>query len=357
MVNMTEYELESDRFYDACYEVEKLTEQLLEDKLDDISLKQGLEMFDWIPESALENFTDWVKVDFCAGIGPSVLSVKLYYTSTYTDFLGPEEDAEGEDYLVLDDKGYSFVVECLARGFGDRIKLNSLVMTIQTADDCVCVTLEEGKRYCGDYAIVTFSIGVLQAAIQYEDYPVQFDPPLPQDKQNAINDVTLVQYGKIFLTFPEAFWNETEGQQILGYVSSQRGEYPYFIIDGYRPNTITTDVTETLAVQIANQPITKTVDEVMTILRKFYGDNIPDPDSVVISNWTNDPLFFGTWTAYNVGVPVDIFDRLLSPVGRLYFAGESLNQTNYGFTQGGYGSGAYVANKISSEIEKGELVG
>ena len=358
-INITEYKLAAETFYDACYEVQELTEMLIENKLDDISLREGLEMYYWIPNSTLENFTDWVLVDLCSGIEPSVLSVKLYYSGAYTDFLGPEagEDAEGVDYLVTDDKGFSFVVECMARGFKeDRIILDSLITTIQTADDCVCVTLQDNKRYCGDYAIITFSIGVLQAAIQDESYPVKFDPPLPQYKQDAINNVTLVHYGKIFLTFNESFWNETEGQQVLGYVSSQRGEYPYYVIDSNRPNVLTAIVTEDLALSIANQPTSATVNEVMTVLRKIYGNNISDPESVIISNWSNDPLFYTSWTAYAPGVPFDIFERLLSPVGRLYFAGESLNRSNNGFTQGGYGSGAYVANNIINEIQKCELL-
>ena len=69
-----------------------------------------------------------------------------------------------------------------------------------------------------------------------------------------------------------------------------------------------------------------------------------------MSNWSNDPFFRGVWTAFDVGTPLDIIDELLSPVGRLYFAGESLNKSHYGYTHGAYGSGAYVAKEIISEI-------
>ena len=85
----------------------------------------------------------------------------------------------------------------------------------------------------------------------------------------------------------------------------------------------------------------------MTILRKIFGDNIPDPHTAIISRWPTDPLFLSAYTAYGPGVPASIFDDLLEPVNeRLYFAGEALNSTHYGFTPGGYGSGAHVAKKI-----------
>jgi monoamine oxidase len=88
----------------------------------------------------------------------------------------------------------------------------------------------------------------------------------------------------------------------------------------------------------------------MEILRKIFGPDIPRPHTAIISNWTNDPLFRCTYTAFAPGVPADIFEDLLKPVGRLYFAGESLNNSNYGFTQGAYGSGVNVAKLISSEL-------
>ena len=32
--------------------------------------------------------------------------------------------------------------------------------------------------------------------------------------------------------------------------------------------------------------------------------------------------------------------------GRLYFAGEALNSSHFGYTQGGYGTGVYAAEQI-----------
>ena len=76
------------------------------------------------------------------------------------------------DFLVV---GYSAVTNYMARNFKDCMKLNSFIKTIHTADDCVCATVQDGQVYCGQYAIVTFSTGVLQAAIREEENTVFTD--------------------------------------------------------------------------------------------------------------------------------------------------------------------------------------
>ena len=132
-------------------------------------------------------------------------------------------------------------------------------------------------------------------------------------------------------------------------VSNYRGYYPISIHDRHHPNVLTLDVTGDLALRVEKQEPNITQAETMEILREMYG-NIPDPLQIVVSNWSIDPFFRGVWTAFDVGTPLDIIDELLSPVGRLYFAGENLNRTHYGYTYGAYGSGAHVAMEILSEI-------
>ncbi|CAI8009421.1 Polyamine oxidase 1 [Geodia barretti] len=221
---------------------------------------------------------------------------------------------------------------------------------MKLADDCVCAEVKDGKMYCANYSIVTFSTGVLQAAIRGDQNSVKFEPPLPRWKQDAINHITPIVYGKIFLVFPTTFWNEIDGdQQLLGYVADEKGYYGHYILDKNRPNTITVDVSGNLAIKIATQSQEETVNEVMAILRKIFNNvTLPEPESVVISRWHLDPLFLHSYSDYGPGVPESVFDDLLKPVnGRLYFAGEALNSSNYGNVQGAYGTGVYAAQQIT----------
>ena len=314
------------------------------------STRQGLTRVGWEAKDSLDNWFEWYYIDLELGVTPQKLSLPIYSElSTYTDFTESEDEDETDDYLVVDEKGFSFVVRCMARNFiNDTIKLNSVVKQIKVAEDCVCAKIEGGGMYCGRYGIVTFSAGVLQAGIRGDENSVQFEPPLPQWKQDAINSITPVFYGKIFLVFSTRFWEETEeDQEILGYVSEERGYYAYYVLDKNRPNTITVDVTGNLTIRIATQSEEETVNEIMTILRKiFNNDSLPDPESSVISKWHLDPFYLHSYSTYGPGVPESIFEDLLKPVsGRLYFAGEALNSTNYGSTQGAYGTGVFAAQQ------------
>lgn len=101
--------------------------------------------------------------------------------------------------------------------------LNATVKTISYSQDGVLVSLTDGQVIQGDFALCTFSLGVLQ------NDDVQFDPPLPGAllffsflsifvdlslslayKIEAIHSMTMTTYTKIFLQFPEKFWFDTE---------------------------------------------------------------------------------------------------------------------------------------------------
>ena len=333
-----------DRAYKAASELEMII-------TDDISLREALEKEGWTPQSPLDNFIEWAKCDFDSAITSDKASLLLYFPAyTYYAFLGPEPNAKAIDYLVTDKKGYSFVTECMARNFkNDRVKSNSVVTSVETAKDCVCATVNGSMRYCGQYGIVTFGIGALHAAVNEEENSVRFTPQLPHWKRDAIRNATPVFYGKVHLIFNTSFWNVTKNQQVLGYVSKDRGYYAYYILDRDTPNRITVDVAEGLAVRVSNQSEKETIGEVMTILGKIFGPNIPQPHTALVSKWSTDPLFRCAYTAYRTGVPETVFDDLLKPVNNsLYFAGESLNSSDYGYTHSGYGSGAYVAHQIAN---------
>lgn len=70
-----------------------------------------------------------------------------------------------------------------------------------------------------DYAITTFSVGVLQSDA------VTFEPPLPDWKNIAINTMQIGTYTKIFLQFPpdQIFWPQDTENFI--YASKRRGYY------------------------------------------------------------------------------------------------------------------------------------
>jgi polyamine oxidase len=91
--------------------------------------------------------------------------------------------------LSIDQRGFKHFIQAEAQTFlsPKQISLNSTVRTIAHSGDGVEVTLANGSRISGRYAISTFSLGVLQ------NDDVLFEPPLPAWKQEAIHSMTMVR--------------------------------------------------------------------------------------------------------------------------------------------------------------------
>ncbi len=90
--------------------------------------------------------------------------------------------------LSIDQRGVKHLIQAEAAGFlkPSQVRLQVTVAKIEYSESAVSVTLTDGTRLTAQYAVCTFSLGVLQ------NDDVQFDPPLPEWKVEAIHSVTMV---------------------------------------------------------------------------------------------------------------------------------------------------------------------
>ena len=315
--------------------------------LDDISVRRALEDNGWIPKSPIDSVIEWAGIDFNLGYTPENSSLLLDYPDpAYTDFGDPSRTA---DYFVTDQKvGFVGVVQCLADRYltsGDsRLHLQSVVKEIEWSDQCVCATTAESeslRRYCAPYAIVTFSVGVLKSKI------VKFTPELPQIKQNAFDHAYDALFLKIFLEFDETFW-PIDANYIL-HADEERGHFCIFQslpqhFPG-QPSILLATVTGRWAAAVYDQTSNATQSQIMQVLQKLYGSQIPDPVSITIPDWGVNPHFMGMYSDFPPGYG-HLRDDLVSPAGRLYFGGEATSSDYNGYLHGAYFSGIDVANQI-----------
>jgi len=77
--------------------------------------------------------------------------------------------------MSIDQRGFKSIILAEKDAFlqTNQLMLNSTVETIHHSDQGITVTLANGKTLVADFALCTFSIGVLQ------NNDVKFDPPLP----------------------------------------------------------------------------------------------------------------------------------------------------------------------------------
>ena len=182
-------------------------------------------------------------------------------------------DAAGEDTFITDQRGVWSLYRDFYSSFPEKILVNQTVTRITYSDESVEVTTAEGIIYSAEYALCTFSTGVLGSKM------VTFDPDLPDWKKEAIFRLRMVHYTKIFLKFPTNFWDDSE---FILHVSKQRtGYFPHFQ-DLDRPGffngstMLLATVTGDEALRIEAQDNSQTLEEVMQVLRNMYGDGIPN---------------------------------------------------------------------------------
>ncbi|PJF42993.1 MAG: hypothetical protein CUN55_09340 [Phototrophicales bacterium] len=121
---------------------------------------------------------------------PQELSTFGIAQSTYAN------DGEG-DYRI--DEGYSRLAQRLSRRL--QIEYNAIVQKIAwQAENGVAITLTDGREYSADRVVITLPLGVLQSG------DVQFSPPLPERKRQAIKKLGAGPLGRLILRFGDRFW-------------------------------------------------------------------------------------------------------------------------------------------------------
>uniref|UniRef100_A0A1X7TBU9 Amine oxidase domain-containing protein n=1 Tax=Amphimedon queenslandica TaxID=400682 RepID=A0A1X7TBU9_AMPQE len=132
------------------------------------TVRQGLNMKDWYPDSPLKQLVEWSEFDFTYTATPNESVVSLTAENDNVTF--------GEKcFIVTDQRGFASVLRCMIANFShhqDKVLTNANVTSIELYDECVCAEVMGQGRMCGDYGIVTFSIGVLQKWIKDNKFRV-----------------------------------------------------------------------------------------------------------------------------------------------------------------------------------------
>ena len=249
-----------------------------------------------------------------------------------------DEDAGFDGGDVLFPAGYDQIADFLATGLD--IRLEQPVRAIRYGSDGVTVETVAAS-FTGERVIVTLPLGVLQKGV------VDFDPPLPDAKQEAIDSLGMGLLNKVYLRFPRIFWPQEA--EILGFVSEKKGEWAETLNIAFY-----TDAPVLLCFNAATygRAIEKLSDgeivaAAMQRLAGMFGADIPDPDAHHITRWASDPYAFGSYSYRRPGSNGDTRDALAAPVDeRLFFAGEATSRDYAATVHGAYLSGLAAAQEI-----------
>ncbi|MFZ4826696.1 MAG: FAD-dependent oxidoreductase [Phototrophicaceae bacterium] len=248
----------------------------------------------------------------------------------------------GED--VLFPNGYDWLTNHLAQGLDIRLEM-PVKQIDYSADEGVRV-MAEGQTFVAATAVVTVPLGVLKANA------ITFNPALPSAKQQAIQRLQMGVLSKLYLQFPEVFWDADA--HLIGYVDAEsRGRWGECLnlADVVQQPILLCFNAGQYGQEVESLSDADIIAGAMTMLRTIYGDDIPAPIGHLRSNWSNDPYSYGSYSSYGVGSTPDDIEALAESVADvLFFAGEATNFDYSGTVHGALISGQRAAEELIEAI-------
>ena len=309
------------------------------------SLEALLNMYGWHPKNLHDRFSEWFFFEQDYGLSSAGQSATHYLFLT-SPSNGLDKDVKFF-YASNELKSSKMFPKCMrdtifSGNFHDKLVLNAKVTSISYTSSGVSVTTESNTTYEGDYAIVTFSLGVLQQGL------VEFKPELPYWKRLAWSEFTMTTTTVIYAVFDQK-------------LSLAKGYYTYATQD--LNNNWIRDISSTLshlpeysnktvlhlystgrhADRLADQTWDETVQNINTMLRNMFGK---EPSNIYMTSPVKDSLLLGGSPTWPVGASWEDFDDVRRPVKRLFFAGDLC--WYYRWTRSAIISGMETANVVTS---------
>lgn len=227
-----------------------------------------------------------------------------------------DEEFAGDEWVLYD--GYQSVVEYLAQDLD--IRLEQEVVKVEYERDTAVIVKNKTMTYQAAQVIVSLPLGVLKSGM------VEFQPLLPDRKNQAIKKLGVGTLNKCCLHFPYTFWDTrcdwinnipdagNKGQWIEWLSLARQTNQP--ILVGFNAADFA------LHVELLDDQ--DTVASAMAVLRSMYGADIPDPVSYLITRWSADPYAQGAYSYNGLGSTPKTRDDLAKSIAhRLFFAGEA----------------------------------
>ncbi|KAI9847728.1 MAG: hypothetical protein M1837_001976 [Sclerophora amabilis] len=351
-----DYRSKIDDFEDAYSIVEQDAGQIMLQNLQDRSFRAGLRLAGWNPKQDFESqAVEWWEFDFEYTYPPDLNSQEYTianYNLTYYQF-------SEENNYVFDQRGFNTFLKDEASSYlsenDPRLLLNTIVTNITWSDSEVTIHNQDGTCIRADYAICTFSLGVLQ----YDE--VTFHPPLPDWKLTSLTAFEMGTYTKIFLQFPTnstPFW-DTSTQFFLYADPNTRGYFPIWqSLDGpdFLPgsNILFVTVTHDQSYRVESQSDAQTQADVLAVLRSMYGaEAVPDPVAIMYPRWTTTPWAHGSYSNWPPATTLAMHQDLRANVGRLWFAGEHTSAQYFGFLHGAWFEGREAGLAVAGCVVEG----
>ncbi|KAK5638326.1 hypothetical protein RI129_012621 [Pyrocoelia pectoralis] len=332
------------------------------------SLTESFEEEAWEDEGLAQECLEWLRKWALLNEG----AFSWFNVSGRSDF----EHCEGNLRLSWDGLGYKTILDILMCKFPvgrhpmpieSKIMLNKEVCQISWDEQAV-VDCADGTTYVADHVIVTTSLGVLK-----NYHKTLFYPTLPQGKVEAIEVLGFDSVGKIYLHFPNRWWNDNFDN--INFVWSEQDlektaeAFPHgpkkegkswitaiFAIHVVPkcPNLLVAQIAGEFVSEIENSPDELIIRGMGYILHKFL-EKQHVPDKIIRENWYSNSHFHGAYSFQTVASQKRgcsqaniLAQPLLTVDGKptLLLAGEATHPKYYSTVHGAIQTGFREAERL-----------
>lgn len=239
-------------------------------------------------------------------------------------------------------EGVSALIKRVAEGID--IRLNQVVRRVENHSHGVKV-FTAGAVFEADAVIVTLPLGVLKAGV------VEFAPPLPQRKQEAISRLGMGALTKVVLWFDSPFW--PLNQYVFGHMAKEIQDAPTSIINVWKTHhqpVLVMLIGGERGRQIERWTPQHVEEWSQGVLRDLFGPEALKPRRIEVTRWDSDPFARGSYAYIAVGATPEDIEALAAPVGdRLLFAGEATVRTHWACLHSAYVSGLREAARLTGD--------
>ncbi|MEM1141363.1 MAG: NAD(P)/FAD-dependent oxidoreductase [Pseudomonadota bacterium] len=301
------------------------------------------------------------------GLAGAVFATSLYRVGARSLARQADEWDLSSEVRVLRDKdmGYSDALEALWWDdvlAGSDLLLDRPVTHIDTSGEHVLVTDNTGAVHAARQAIVTVSIGVLQAEV------IDFKPDLPERTVAAYNGIGIDQGMKVALRFKAPWW-ETQGEPLATLVTEGKAAFcwvpsdykpgsPDYILMCYPMGDNAREL-NALAAQAGGGAagegaiIEALLADLDAAFPRARGAATKNYVEAVVQNWGADPFTLGVYSFPTLGTyesdEQNMRLQLREPVAssRIFIAGEATHNTHPSTVIGALHEGERAARAVA----------
>lgn len=255
---------------------------------------------------------------------------------------------QGEHVLL--ESGYEPLLQGLVTGLERNLKYGAEVVHIKDSGIGVEVgaKLKDGRieMQSFDAVLVTVPLGVLK------EKTIKFEPPLPREKQAAIERLGTGGMMKVAMEFKEQFWVPNDMFGALRESVQKRGEFYFFwnLVPCTGKPILIAVVAEPSVQAMEEKADKEIVQDAMSVLRRCY-PKAPDPIVFAISRWSKDCFARGAYSNIPVGSSGQDYDVLAEAAGNVFFGGEHTCRMNPTTCASGIISGLREASRIIEKLD------